>query len=294
MNSEHKAVVCSTRTICSTAQPHMRTFWAATIGFFCTFFSCFAPGALGAYYKKPPSEGGLGLVKAELGLAGNLAVTGTILMRVAAGPMCDTWGARKTFIMRLLLGIPGMIIFAFSQSALAFTLGRILIGLSLATFVTCQVWCSQFFDRSIVGTVNATAGGWGNVGGGVTLLTMPFIMEIFLAMTGSDIGTSWRLCMIVPVRQLVSIPRPLRSQPCLLPLFPLANPEVVGLTPPSAVCEHCKAGAVHSVDDMIYSALKHHADSHAIRKATSAPPRTESLELSLLLDTIILCRYSFC
>ena len=196
VNSEHKAVVCSTRTICSTAQPHMRTFWAATIGFFCTFFSCFAPGALGAYYKKPVADGGLGLVKSELALAGNLAVTGTILMRVAAGPMCDTWGARKTFIMLLLIGIPGMIIFAFSQGAASFIIGRILIGLSLATFVTCQVWCSQFFDRSIVGTVNATAGGWGNVGGGVTLLTMPFIMEIFLAMTGSDIGTSWRLCMI--------------------------------------------------------------------------------------------------
>ena len=177
----------------------MRTFWAATIGFFCTFFSCFAPGALGAYYKKPVADGGLGLVKSELALAGNLAVTGTILMRVAAGPMCDTWGARKTFIMLLLIGIPGMIIFAFSQGATSFIIGRILIGLSLATFVTCQVWCSQFFDRSIVGTVNATAGGWGNVGGGVTLLTMPFIMEIFLAMTGSDIGTSWRLCMIVPM-----------------------------------------------------------------------------------------------
>ena len=29
-------------------------------------------------------------------------------MRVAAGPMCDTWGARKTFIMLLLIGIPGI------------------------------------------------------------------------------------------------------------------------------------------------------------------------------------------
>ena len=199
MNAEHKATVCNSRTCCSIAQPHMRTFWAATIGFFCTFFSCFAPGALGIYYKKPPAEGGLGLKKAELMTAGDLAVTGTILMRVLAGPMCDTWGARKTFIFLLLIGIPGMIVFMTAQSAAAFTLGRILIGLSLATFVTCQVWCSQFFDRSIVGKVNATAGGWGNLGGGVTLLTMPYIMEFFLSITGTNIGASWRLCILVPI-----------------------------------------------------------------------------------------------
>merc|ERR1719197_1622535 len=63
VNAEHKATVCNMRTCCSIEQPHMRTFWSATIGF---FFSCFAPGALGIYYKKPPSQGGLGLVKSEL------------------------------------------------------------------------------------------------------------------------------------------------------------------------------------------------------------------------------------
>ena len=198
VNAEHKATVCNMSSLCSSSQPHMRTFWSATIGFFCTFFSCFAPGSLGAYYKRSRSDGGLELTKEELSLAGNLAVTGTILMRVAAGPMCDIWGARKTFIMLLMLGLPGMLIFALSQGAVAFIIGRIFIGLSLATFVTCQVWCSQFFDRSIVGKANATAGGWGNLGGGITLLTMPYIMEFFLAVTGSDIGLSWRLCMIVP------------------------------------------------------------------------------------------------
>merc|ERR1719440_2708381 len=137
--------------------------------------------------------------KIKVKLAGNLAVTGTILMRVGAGTLCDQFGARMTFIFLLLIGIPGMFMFAFAQGYALFLLGRIIIGLSLATFVTCQVWCSQFFDRSIVGKVNATAGGWGNLGGGITLLTMPYIMEFFLAITGSDIGASWRMCMIVPI-----------------------------------------------------------------------------------------------
>ena len=62
--------------------------------------------------------------------------------------MCDVFGARKTFAILLLIGIPGMIIFAAAQNGPMFVAGRIIIGLSLATFVTCQVWCSQFFDRS--------------------------------------------------------------------------------------------------------------------------------------------------
>ena len=199
VNSEHKATECGVSHACMCKEPHIHTFWAATIGFFCTFFSCFAPGALGIYYKKKPSEGGLGLDKKTLSDAGAFAVTGTIVMRVLAGPMCDKFGARKTFAILLLIGIPGMIIFATAQGGAAFTIGRIIIGLSLATFVTCQVWCSQFYAKNIVGTVNATAGGWGNLGGGITLLTMPYIMEVFLAMTNSDIGASWRLAMIVPI-----------------------------------------------------------------------------------------------
>jgi len=205
VNAEHKATeffITSTegfdlKYCCMCAEPHMHTFWAATVGFFCTFFSCFAPGSLGIYYSKPPPDG-LGLTGKEKSDAGAYAVTGTIVMRVLAGPLCDLFGARKTFAILLLLGLPGMLIFALSQSAAAFTLGRIVIGLSLATFVTCQVWCSQFFAKNIVGTVNATAGGWGNLGGGVTLLTMPYIMEALLGMTGSNIGLSWRLAMIVP------------------------------------------------------------------------------------------------
>merc|ERR1719502_465340 len=191
VNAEHKATEffitssegCDPKYCCMCAEPHMHEFWAATVGFFCTFFSCFAPGALD---EKTLSD------------AGAFAVTGTIVMRVLCGPMCDYFGARKTFAILLMIGLPGMLIFALAQSGAAFTIGRIIIGLSLATFVTCQVWCSQFFAKNIVGTVNATAGGWGNLGGGITLLTMPYIMEALLAMTGSNINLSWRLAMIVP------------------------------------------------------------------------------------------------
>merc|ERR1719502_1403416 len=80
-----------------------------------------------------------------------------------------------------------------------FILCRFLIGIGLASFVTCQVWCSQMFSKSIVGIANATAGGWGNLGGGVTQLVMPFVMEAVLGATGNNVGLSWRLCFILPL-----------------------------------------------------------------------------------------------
>ena len=46
-------------------QPHMYAFWAATFGFFCTFFAVFAPAALLTWIKEDESEGGLGLTPAQ-------------------------------------------------------------------------------------------------------------------------------------------------------------------------------------------------------------------------------------
>jgi len=93
VDAEHKGTECGPKYACMLREPHMHTFWAATIGFFCTFFSCFAPGALGVYYKRPVVDGGLGLDKETLSNAGAFAVTGTILMRILPA-RCATSSAR--------------------------------------------------------------------------------------------------------------------------------------------------------------------------------------------------------
>merc|ERR1712060_229168 len=84
-------------------------------------------------------------------------------------------------------------------NAEGFIFCRFLIGLGLATFVACQVWCSQLFAKSVVGATNATAGGWGNLGGGITNLVMPYIMLGMLNATDDDEDRAWRLCYIMPL-----------------------------------------------------------------------------------------------
>merc|ERR1711998_434123 len=120
-------------------------------------------------------------------------------MRIISGPLCDMFGARLTFILLLLLAVPGIVFLLFIEQGWQLILARLLIGLGLASFVTCQVWCSQMFNKSIVGVANATAGGWGNLGGGVTQLVMPYVMLGFLSATGGDVNRSWKLCFLVPL-----------------------------------------------------------------------------------------------
>eukprot|EP00308_Calcidiscus_leptoporus_P021529 CAMPEP_0119351322 /NCGR_PEP_ID=MMETSP1334-20130426/619_1 /TAXON_ID=127549 /ORGANISM="Calcidiscus leptoporus, Strain RCC1130" /LENGTH=623 /DNA_ID=CAMNT_0007364095 /DNA_START=49 /DNA_END=1920 /DNA_ORIENTATION=- len=196
VDSEHKATVFNAWTLMDCHNPHMRGFWSAAFGFFCTFFSTFAAAPLMAYIKKPTS---LDLTKGQIGWSNIASVAGTIAMRVISGWLCEKFGARRAFFGLLMLPVPGIIGIAFTQGAAGFIICRFLIGLGLATFVTCQVWCSQLFNRKVVGAANATAGGWGNLGGGITNLVMPFVMLGFLNATDENEDIAWRLCYIVPL-----------------------------------------------------------------------------------------------
>ena len=81
----------------------------------------------------------------------------------------------------LLLTTPPILAMMFVSDATGFLLCRMGIGIGLASFVSCQAWVSVMFSKPIVGFANATAGGWGNLGGAFTTLMMPFI---FLAVKG--------------------------------------------------------------------------------------------------------------
>ena len=72
-----------------------------------------------------------------------------------------------------------------------------------ASFVITQFHTSVMFAPNIVGTANATAAGWGNLGGGVTQFAMPLLFTAFMSY-GAGSWWSWRLAMLTAGIALVA------------------------------------------------------------------------------------------
>jgi len=202
VDAEHKATQF---IILDNSIPHSRAFHVSWWGFFSSFFSMFAAAPLLVYMKKKTS---LNLTKSQIGTGNILAVAANIVARFFTGIICDIMGPRRGVTFLLWITTPAIFGIMFVQNAAGWIACRMIIGLSLATFVCSQVWCTQMYNKSVVGLANATSAGWGNLGGGVTNLLMPYI---FLAFYGSVSGSpadkedlSWRLCYLVPLAMHIS------------------------------------------------------------------------------------------
>ncbi len=86
---------------------------------------------------------------------------------------------------------------ACATSYQAFLIFRLAIGAIGASFVITQFHTSMMFAPNAVGTANATVGGWGNAGGGVTQSVMPLILAALLSQ-GVQHALGWRMAMLVP------------------------------------------------------------------------------------------------
>ena len=176
----------------SLATPQMRAFHITWLAFFVCFFAWFAVAPL-----MPVIKGEFKLTNDQVYNINIAAVGITILVRLLIGPMCDRFGPRLTYTGLLALGAIPVIGIAFANSYESFLFFRLAIGAIGASFVITQFHTSVMFAPNVVGTANATVGGWGNAGGGVTQSVMPLILAALVSI-GVEKTMGWRLSMIVP------------------------------------------------------------------------------------------------
>jgi NNP family nitrate/nitrite transporter-like MFS transporter len=176
----------------SFSTPQMRAFHMSWLAFFVCFFAWFAVAPL-----MPVIRGEFKLTPGQIANINIAAVGITILVRGFIGPMCDKYGPRLTYTALLVLGAVPVIGIAFANSYESFLVFRLAIGAIGASFVITQFHTSVMFAPNVVGTANATVGGWGNAGGGVTQTVMPLLLAALVSL-GVQQTMGWRLAMIVP------------------------------------------------------------------------------------------------
>ncbi|KAL4744454.1 hypothetical protein BDW72DRAFT_188458 [Aspergillus terricola var. indicus] len=178
-----------------------RVFFFSWIGFLVAFLSWYAfPPLLSVTIKKD-----LHMSQDDVANSNIVALLGTFVMRFIAGPLCDRFGPRLVFVGLLICGAVPTAMAGLVTTPQGLIALRFFVGILGATFVPCQVWCTGFFDKNIVGTANSLAGGFGNAGGGITYFVMPAIYDSFVHDRGLTPHKAWRVSYIVPFIIIVSI-----------------------------------------------------------------------------------------
>src|SRR3954468_13943155 len=176
----------------SFSTPAMRAFHMSWLAFFVCFFAWFSLAPL-----MPVIKSEFGLTKDQIANINIAAVGITILVRLAIGPLTDKYGPRRTYSSLLILGAIPVLGIAFAKSYEVFLFFRLCIGAIGASFVITQYHTSVMFAPNVVGTANATVGGWGNAGGGAAQSLMPLVVAAVLSL-GVEQAFGWRVAMFVP------------------------------------------------------------------------------------------------
>ena len=170
----------------------MRAFHMSWLAFFLCFFGWFGLAPL-----MPVIRQELHLTKEQIGNSIIASVAVTVFARLLIGWLCDRVGPRRAYACLLIAGSIPVMCVGFAHDYATFLLFRLAIGSIGASFVITQFHTSVMFAPDIVGTANATAAGFGNLGGGVTQIVMPLLFSSFLSF-GVGSAWGWRLAMAVP------------------------------------------------------------------------------------------------
>lgn len=172
--------------------PQMRAFHLTWMAFLISFFAWFAIAPLMAVVREE-----FHLTKSQIGNIIIASVSITIFARLLIGWICDKIGPRITYSVLLIVGAIPVIMIGFSHSYETFIIARLAIGAIGASFVVTQYHTSAMFGSNVIGSANAIAAGWGNLGGGLAQIVMPLIFAGFIAL-GFTNSLAWRYSMLVP------------------------------------------------------------------------------------------------
>jgi MFS transporter, NNP family, nitrate/nitrite transporter len=170
----------------------MRAFHMTWLAFFLCFFGWFGIAPL-----MPVVRDQLHLTKAQIGNTIIASVAITVIARLLFGWLCDKIGPRKAYAWLLVAGSLPVMGIGLANDYTSFLLFRLAIGAIGASFVITQYHTSVMFAPNVVGAANATAAGWGNLGGGATQMIMPLLYSALLSL-GVSAWWGWRVAMIVP------------------------------------------------------------------------------------------------
>lgn len=170
----------------------MRAFHMSWFAFFICFFGWFGLAPL-----MPVIRQELHLTKAQIGNLTIASVAITVIVRALMGFLCDRIGPRRAYTWLLILGSLPVMGVGLAHDYQTFLIFRLAIGAIGASFVITQYHTSIMFAPNIVGTANAAAAGWGNLGGGVTQMAMPLLFAGFVSL-GAGQWLGWRISMVVP------------------------------------------------------------------------------------------------
>jgi len=175
-------------------RPHMRAFHFAWWSYHVAFLMWFSISPLLSEVQKS-----LGISVEDIWSSSISAVSGTIVMRFLLGPFCDKYGPRIPMGIILLASAIPTALTGLVTTTTGLIVLRFFIGIGGSTFVMAQYWTSTMFTKEWVGTANATVGGWGNLGGGVTqLLVGSVLFPLFKHVYGGNSDKAWRTVCIFP------------------------------------------------------------------------------------------------
>src|SRR5258708_1916171 len=170
----------------------MRAFHMTWLAFFLCFFGWFGIAPL-----MPVIRAELHLTKDQVGNSIIASVAITIVARLLIGWLCDRIGPRKAYTWLLILGSLPLMGVGLPHDYASLLIFPLSIGAIGASFVITQYHTSVMFAPNVVGTANATAAGWGNLGGGVTQMAMPTLFSGVVALAAGA-WWGWRIAMFWP------------------------------------------------------------------------------------------------